>query len=124
MNQPFKARRVLDLLFTGHLTHRIAMVGPNKVKGQNARDEKKRRASNKEAETTTSSKRAKKDHPATGTGSAEAPVTLSPSKIITPKKSVLNLQDVSAKVAPETYINPTARKLFGEVEVNQSHVLS
>jgi|SRR5579859_3496613 len=93
------------------------MVGPDKVKGQNLRDEKKRRANNKEAEIKSSSKRVKKDHPV----SIDATPGPSPLKIITPKKCVLNLQEVSPKVAPETYINPTARKLFGEVEVNQSH---
>ena len=38
-------------------------------------------------------------------------------KPITPKKCVINLQDAVMKVSPETYINPTARKLFRQVLV-------
>ena len=38
-------------------------------------------------------------------------------KLTTPKKCVINLHDATMKVSPETYINPTALKLFSDVEV-------
>lgn len=38
-------------------------------------------------------------------------------KPITPKKCVINLQDAVMKVSAETYINPTAHKLFNDVVV-------
>jgi hypothetical protein len=58
-------------------------------------------------------KRPKKNASATKEKSDAIPL----SKPITPTKNVINLHDAVMKVNPDTYINPTARKLFGEVTV-------
>jgi hypothetical protein len=75
--------------------------------------QKRKAQEEKLAEAASPSKRVKK----TEGGKEKAGVVSSPSKPITPAKSVINLHDAVIKVEPETYINPTARKFFHEAEV-------
>ena len=74
--------------------------------------QKRKAQEEKLAEAVSPSKRAKK------VDSDKAGVALSPSKPITPAKSVINLHDSANKFAPETYINPIARKYFRAAEVH------
>jgi hypothetical protein len=59
----------------------------------------------------TPAKRVKKADPDAKEDASTAP------KLTTPKKCVINLHDAVMKVPADKYINPTARKLFGDVEV-------
>jgi hypothetical protein len=76
--------------------------------------QKKRTRDEKLTEAASPSKRPKK----TEAGGKEKGGASSPAKPITPAKYVINLHDSVMKVSPETYINPTARKFFREVEVH------
>ena len=79
--------------------------------------QKRKAQEDKQAESLSPSKRSKKPD----SGGDEKADASSPTKPITPAKSVINLHDAVLKVSPESYINPSARKLFKEVEVPHSH---
>jgi hypothetical protein len=78
--------------------------------------QKRKAQEEKQAESPTPSKRSKK--PDSG---GDEKTDASPTKPITPAKSVINLHDAVLKVSPEAYINPSARKLFKDVEVPHSY---
>jgi hypothetical protein len=70
-----------------------------------------KRKEREEKRVETSAKRPKKMDPDAKEDASATP------KLTTPKKCVINLHDAVMKVSPETYINPTVRKLFRDVEV-------